>query len=174
MSLALTQYFLSFSLCLLPLSLSLSPCLFSYPSLTLFFIFDQMERCSAPKPLTQDHNAASHVIQPAISSLSLSPSLCPSLSISARSPSFPVSLSPPTKPDKGLSFSPSLPVLHVCVCVCLYCTKLGSLSHCAPSFSFQRRCLGALWAPALRQGGLPQPSVGGVGEVGGWRGRCGE
>ena len=103
--------------------------------LSLFFALTRWRDAPLQTFLAQDHNASSHVIQPAISSLSMSLSLCLRLSISARSPSV---LFPLTKADKGLSF------LLACLCsVCLYCTKLGSLSHCIPSFSLQRRCLGA-------------------------------
>ena len=134
----------------LPLSLSLSRCLFFCRPLP-FFAWTRWRDAPLQTFLAPDHNASSHVIQPAISSLSMSLSLCLCLSISARSPSV---LFPLTKADKGLSF------LLACLCsVCLYCTKLGSLFHCIPSFSLQRRCLGApgplLWdkGPASAQWG---------------------
>lgn len=166
MSLALTQYFLSFCLCLLsccaPLSLSLhlGVCF----SIRLpFFAWTRWRDALLQTFLTQDHNALSHVIRSAISCLSLSLSL--SLSIHKRSFfSFFLSiLSPLTKPDKGLSF-----LLACLSSVCLYCTKVVSLSHCILSLSLQRRCLGAagalLWdkGPASAQRGRWQ----------GWEGVC--
>lgn len=143
MSLALTQYFLSFSLRFLPRCVA--PCLscvcFSI-CLSLFFpplfAFDQMEGCSSPN-LAQSGSQCSESYDSGYL-LSLYVSFPLSLSIHKRSLSlFPSVLFPLTKADKGLSF-----LLASLCSVCLYCTKLGSLSHCIPSFSLQRRCLGAL------------------------------
>lgn len=145
MSLALTQYFLSFCLCLLsccaPLSLSLhlGVCF----SIRLpFFCLDQMERCSAPN-LSHSGSQCSQSCDPVCYFLPLSLSLSLSLSIHKRSFfSFFLSiLSPLTKPDKGLSF-----LLACLSSVCLYCTKVVSLPHCILSLSLQRRCLGAAGA----------------------------
>lgn len=115
--------------CSLSLSLSISVSVFL--SVSPFFWPDGEMLCSKTF-LTQDHNAPSHVIQPAISSLSLSLSLCLFPSISARSPSFSVSFSPPTKADKGLSF------LLACLCLCvfvLYQTRLPLSLYSPPSLS---------------------------------------
>lgn len=119
------------------LSFSPSPWLFFHPSLP-FFCLDQMERCSAPN-LSHSGSQCSESCDPACYLLPLYVSFSLSLSVHKRSLSFFPSVPfPLTKADKGLSF------LLACLCsVCLYCTKLGSLSHCIPSFSLQRRCLGA-------------------------------
>lgn len=134
------------SLCLLPrcvgpapsLFLSLSHCLFLYLSLPFFLLSTRWRDAPLQTFLTQDHNAPESC-DLAFHRLPLDVSFSLSLSIHKRSLSlFPSVLFPLTKADKGLSF------LLACLCsVCLYCTKLGSLSHCIPSFPLQRRCLGA-------------------------------
>lgn len=145
-------------------SLPLSPSrgVFFYPS--PFFCLDQMERCSAPN-LSHSGSQCSQSCDPVCYFLPLSLSLSLSLSIHKCSFfSFFLSiLSPLTKPDKGLSF-----LLACLSSVCLYCTKVVSLSHCILSLSLQRRCLGAagalLWdkGPASAQRGRWQ----------GWEGVC--
>lgn len=124
MSLALTQVFLSFS----P-SLSLSVhCLaapfplylhlrffFPLPSPSFFFLSAPTRWRDAPlqTSLAQVHNAPSHVIWPAISSLSIS-----FLFVSVFPEVFPLSqcpFPPLTKADKGLSFLPSF-ACALCVC----------------------------------------------------------
>lgn len=134
----------SYSLSLLPrfvapsLSLSLHPrlCFYVSPPVFFFSCFDQMERCSTPN-LSHSGSQCSESCDPACYLLLLS--VCFSLSPSIHKRSLSLFLSvlyPLTKADKGLSF----PLGRLCS-VCLYCTKLGSLSP--PSFSLQRRCLGA-------------------------------
>lgn len=107
-------------------SLPLSPSrgVFFYPS--PFFCLDQMERCSAPN-LSHSGSQCSQSCDPVCYFLPLSLSLSLSLSIHKRSFfSFFLSiLSPLTKPDKGLSF-----LLACLSSVCLYCTKVVSLSLC--------------------------------------------
>lgn len=140
MSLALTQYFLLFPL--FAPSLSPSSSLIFLLSPPFFFCFDQMERCSTLN-LSHSGSQCSESCDPACYLLLLS--VCFSLSLSIHKHSLSLFLSvlyPLTKADKGLSF------LLGCLCsLCLYCTKLGSLSHCIPSFSLQRRCLGAPGPP---------------------------
>lgn len=126
----------------LPPSLSLFFCLSPF-----FFLFDQMERCSAPN-LSHSGSQCSVSCDPVCYLLPLCLSFSLSLSIHKRLLSLFLSvLFPLTKTDKGLSF------LLACLCsVCLYCTKLGSLSHCIPSFSLQKKVSRGPGAPVLRQG----------------------
>lgn len=140
-------------------SLSPSPCLFFYLSLP-FFASTRWRDAPLQTFLTQDHNALSHVIQPAISFLSLSVSLCLSVSISAHS----LSLSQcPFPPDKGRQrpfISPSLLVLCVFV---LYQTRLPLSLYSL--LLFAKKVSRGPGAPALRQGACLSP----VRElVGGW------
>lgn len=149
--------------CSLSPSPSVSECVFL--SISLFFAWTRWRDALLQTFLTQDHNALSHVIQPAISCLSLCLFLF--LSMSARSsPFFLTILSPLTKADKGLSF------LQACLSsVCLYCTKLASLTRCSPPSFFGRKVSRGCGAPALRQGAC----LGSVREVAGVeRVRCGE
>ena len=127
------------SRCLLPRSLHLHFC-FLIPSLPVLF-FPAATRWRDPPVQTFSHSGSqcSESCDPAryllvsLRPRALALSQCP----------FP----PLTKPDKGLSF-----LLACLLSVCLYCTKLGSLSHCIPSFSLQRRCLGAPGPLALWRG----------------------
>lgn len=143
MSLALTQYFFSFSLsvCCLAVSLSFPLYLLDWfsQSFNLFYASTKWRDAPLQTSLTQDHNAPSHVMYPANFSLSISLSLCHCLSISTRTPSFSVSFPPWQRQTKAFHFP-----LACLLSVYLYCTKLDSLSHCIPFFSLQRRCLGAL------------------------------
>lgn len=134
--------------CSLSLAASLSLFLSLSPFFFLFFFFFASTRWrDAPLQtfLAQDHNVPSHVIQPAISSLSI-PLFLVRLSISART-LFPSVLSPLTKADKGLSFLPGQ--LAFCVFV-LYETRLFLSLY---SFLlFAKKVSRGPRAPALRQG----------------------
>lgn len=122
--------------CSLSLSTSLSD---SFRLSILFYASTKWRDAPLQTSLTQDHNAPSHVMYPANFSLSISLSLCHCRSRSARTPSFSVSFPPWQRQTKAFHFP-----LACLLSVYLYCTKLNSLSHCIPSFSLQRRCLGAL------------------------------
>lgn len=113
------------SVCLLPC------CAAPYRSISGSVRVDQMERCSKPSLLRT--TALCYLIQRAVSSVSF----C------LRALVLPLRLL--TKTDKGLSF-----LLARLSSACLYCTEPGSPSHCAPSLSLQRRCLGGRGAPAWR------------------------
>lgn len=161
---------LSLSLCLLHrcVAPSLPLYLLVCVSLGLFFVvaLTRWTEASLQTFLAQGHNAPSHVIQPAISSLSISFSL--SLSIHKRPRSlFPSVLSPLTKADKGLSFLPSF--LALCVFV-LYQTRLPHSLYSL--LLFAKKVSRGPGAPALRQGACLSP-VREVAVAGG-KGLCGE
>lgn len=128
-------------------SCSLAASLRIAPSLGLF-VWTRWRDAPLQTFLAQDHDALGYVIQRSVSSVSF----CP------RALLLPLSLSLLTKTDKGLSF-----LLARLSSVCLYCTEPGCPSHCAPSLSLQRRCLGAV-GPLL--GDLALAGVG--------NGPCGE
>lgn len=181
MSLALTQYFLSFSLSInciaVSLPLSLPPCMCFSRSPSFFFLLRPDGEKLLSKPLSPRITMLQVMWSGLLSPPYLFLSLCLCLSISASAPSFPVSFPPWQRQTKAFHFS-----LACLRAVCLYCTKLGSLSHCIPSFSLQRRCLGApgplLWdrGPASARWGRWQWRVGRVcvvseGERGGRKSR---
>lgn len=86
-------------------SLSLSPSLSAFLSLSPFFCFDQMERCSSPN-LSHSGSQCSKSCDPACYLLPLYSSFsCLCLSISARTPSFPVSFPPWQRQTKAFHFS---------------------------------------------------------------------
>lgn len=131
----------TYSILSLILTLSVTPSFYTlvYVSLYLCFCIGQMERCFAPN-LSHSGSQYSKSCDPIryLLPLHFIFYLCLCLTISTHIPSFPVSSSPRQRQTKAFHFS--LADLHS---VCLYCTKLGSLSYCIPSFSLQRRCLGA-------------------------------
>lgn len=144
MSLALTQYILSFSL---SLSLSLSSLLYMFHSLSPVFALAKWRDASLQTSLTQDHNTQSHVIQSAICFLYFIFYLCLCLTISTHIPSFPSVLFPQTKADKGLSFLPSR--LALCAFV-LYQTRLPLLLY---SFLlFAEKVSRGPWLSLVREG----------------------
>lgn len=140
----------TYSILSLILTLSVTPSLYTLVyvsfSLSFFCALTKWRDASLQTSLTQDHNAASHVIQSATSSLFYFLSM--SMSNHQHPYSlFPSVLFPQTKADKGLSFLPSR--LALCVFV-LYQTRLPLLLY---SFLlFAKKVSRGPWLSLVREG----------------------